>query len=132
MALCAFLVCIACNPRDRVERARKAAEGFHSLYNKQDFVGMYQFAGAAVRESTSESAFTSYEKGVRGKLGALQAADVLNYNITYVLSGPQVRLDYASRYERGTAVESFEINFRNGRPVIDGYRIDSPQLGGKP
>jgi hypothetical protein len=126
------MLCNACNPRARVELARHAAEDFHNLYNHADYARMYTHTGPAVRSSTTETAFVSYEKDVRAKLGALTSADVSNYNLTYVLSGPQVRLDYQCRFEGGHAFESFEFGFDHGRPVINGYRLDSPKLEDKP
>lgn len=127
--LCAaLLLCLACNPRARVDLARHTAEDFHDCYNREDYAGMYRHAGPAVRSSSSEAAFTEYEKGVRAKLGELNSAEVANYNLVYLFSGPQVRLDYKCKFAKGEAVESFEMGFENGRAVINGYRLDSPQL----
>lgn len=92
---------------------------------------MYKYAGPAVRSSSSEPAFVKYEKAVREKLGELKSAELANYNLLYLLSGPQVRLDYRCRFAEGDAVESFEIKFKNAKPVIDGYRLDSPKLNEK-
>ena len=40
-------------------------------------------------------------------------------------------MDYKCTYASGSAMESFEINFKGDRPQIDGYRLDSPQLDKK-
>lgn len=127
-AIALALLLGACNPRSRVESARKAVEEFHRLYNASDFEGMYRFSGSAVRSSVSLSAFVRYERNVRDKLGSLKSAEVENYNILYLFRGPQVRLDYKCGFEKAQAVESFEINFKHDLPSIDGYRIDSPKL----
>lgn len=124
----ALVVCFACNPRARVELARRTADDFHDRYNREDYSGMYGHAGPAVRSSSTEAAFIEYEKGVRAKLGNLKSAEVSNYNLVYLLSGPQVRLDYKCKFAKGDGVESFEIGFENGKAVINGYRLDSPQL----
>jgi hypothetical protein len=84
-----------------------------------------------VRKSSSEAAFASYETDVYEKLGELKSAQVVNYNLLYLFSGPQVRMDYKCTYAKGSAMESFEINFKGDRPQIDGYRLDSPQLDKK-
>jgi hypothetical protein len=81
-----------------------------------------------VRKSSSPAKFADYEKDVYGKLGPLTSAQIVNYNLLYFFSGPQVRMDYKCSYAKGTATESFEINFQGDRAVIDGYRLDSPQL----
>lgn len=89
---------------------------------------MFALAGPAVRKSSSLAKFADYEKGVYAKLGALKSAQIFSYNLLYLFSGPQVRMDYKCSYAKGTATESFEINFQGDRAVIDGYRLDSPQL----
>lgn len=89
---------------------------------------MFALAGPAVRKTSSVVKFADYEKGVYAKLGALKSAKIVSYNLLYLFSGPQVRMDYNCLYEKGTATESFEINFEHDRAVIDGYRLDSPQL----
>lgn len=130
-ALPACVFYTSCNPKGKVEAARKAVEQFHDGYNKRDYAGMFQLAGPAVRKTSSEAAFAQYETGVYAKLGELKSAQIVNYNLLYLLSGPQVRIDYKCQYARGSSVESFEINFTGPRPQIDGYRLDSPQLDNK-
>jgi len=93
---------------------------------------MYRHAGPAVRSSSTEADFVKYEKDVRAKLGDLKSAEVANYNLLYLLSGPTVRLDYKCKFAKGDGVESFEMGFENGKAVINGYRLDSPQLEQKP
>lgn len=118
----------ACNPRERVDLARRTAEDFHHRYNREDYSGMYSHAGSAVRSSSTEAAFIKYEKGVRERLGELKSAEVANYNLVYHFSGAEVRLDYKCTFAKGTGVESFESAFEGGKAVINGYRLDSPEL----
>jgi hypothetical protein len=133
LLLCAALAYnSACNPRERVDLARRTAEDFHNRYNREDYRGMYSLAGSAVRSTSTESDFTKYEKGVRAKLGELKSAEVVNYNLVYHFSGPEVRLDYKCTFANGTGAESFEIAFEDGKAVINGYRLDSPQLEKEP
>jgi hypothetical protein len=132
LLLAALLFTFACNPRERVDLARRTTDDFHSRYNREDYSGMYGHAGSAVRSSSTEAEFTKYEKDVRAKLGELKSADVVNYNLVYHFSGPEVRLDYKCTFANGTGVESFEIAFENDKAVINGYRLDSPQLEAKP
>lgn len=126
------MLCFACNPRGRVDLARHTAEDFHDRYNREDYRGMYSHAGPAVRSSSTEAEFIKYERDVRAKLGELKSADVANYNLVYLLSGPQVRLDYKCKFAKGEGVESFEMVFEKGNAVVNGYRLDSPQLEEKP
>jgi hypothetical protein len=122
------IVCGSCNPRSRVEAARVAVEQFHRHYNAQQFTEMYKQVGPAVHQSTSQEEFTRYQEGLRRKLGEFQSAEIINYNIIYLFRGPQVRLDYHCTYANAVTTESFEVHFRNGGPVIDAYRVDSPLL----
>jgi hypothetical protein len=127
-ACIAVIFCFGCNPKSRVEAARKTTEAFHQNYNKQDYSAMFALAGPTVRKSSNLAEFTAYEKGIYAKLGPLKSTQIVNYNLLYLFSGPQVRMDYKCSYANGTATESFEINFQGDRGVIDGYRLDSPQL----
>lgn len=122
------VLCGSCDPRSHVEAARIAVEQFHRHYNAQQYAEMYEQGGPEARKSTSQQEFARYESGVREKLGEFKSAEVISYNILYLLHGPQVRLDYHCAYAKGNTTESFEINFKDGKPVIDGYRIDSPLL----
>jgi hypothetical protein len=132
-AACLVLIfCFGCNPKSRVEAARKATEAFHDGYNKQDYGAMFSLAGPAVRKSSSLKEFAAYEKGVYAKLGPLKSAQIVNYNLLYLFSGPQVRMDYQCSYANGSGTESFEIDFQGDRAVIDSYRLDSPQLPQSP
>jgi uncharacterized protein DUF4019 len=128
----AIVFAVACNPRGRVDMARHTAEAFHDRYNHEDYSGMYAHTGPAVRSSSTEAAFTQYEREVRTKLGELKSAEVANYNLVYLFSGPQVRLDYKCQFAKGTGIESFEIAFEDNKAIVNGYRLDSPQLETKP
>jgi hypothetical protein len=132
VALAVLLLCgLGCNPRGRVESGRKAVEEFHRLFNAGQFEEMYRFVGPAIRASTSRVQYDEYEKNLQTKLGRMESAEVFNYNVLYLLSGPQVRLDYHCTFAKGKATESFEIDFKGEQPLINGYRIDSPVLNGK-
>jgi len=121
----------ACNPRGHIEAAERAAKVFHDRYNAQQYDAIYDEAGPAFRASASKRDFVAYEANSHEKLGDLKSADIANYNILYLFAGPQVRLDYNSQFANGDAVESFEIHFKNDKPVIDAYRIDTPLLAEK-
>jgi hypothetical protein len=128
VAVLTLIYCAGCNPRGRVEAARVIIENFHDAYNRRDYSAMYHYAGPSVQSTTPQSEFVAYESQLRSKLGDLKSADLVNYNLLYLMSGPQVRMDYNCKYVLGTAVESFEVNFRKNKAQIDAYRIDSPQL----
>ena len=117
-----------CNPRGHVEAAERAVKVFHDRYNSQRYEAIYDEAGPAFRASASKRDFIAYEANSHEKLGELKSAEIANYNILYLFSGPQVRLDYNSQFSNGHAVESFEIHFKNDKPLVDAYRIDTPLL----
>lgn len=121
----------ACNPRRHIEAAESAVKRFHDRYNSQQYYAIYDESGPAFRASASKRDFVRYETNAHEKLGDLKSAEIANYNILYLFSGPQVRLDYNSHFSSGHAVESFEINFKNNNAVIDAYRIDTPLLAEK-
>ena len=123
-----LLACAGCNPKGRTEEARRLADTFHSRYQANDYPGMYALGGRAVQKSATQDRFVAYQKDVHARLGDLLSAEVGNFNLLYVLTGPQVRLDYRLKFAKGTAAESFEITWEQSRAVISGYRLDSPLL----
>lgn len=130
-ALAALAICCACNPRAKVQSAEQAVAVFHRQFNARQFAAMYQAAGTAVKASATQTAFVNYEADVFAKVGELKSAELFNYNVLYLLGGPQVRLDYHSTFANGPGVESFEIEFHGGQPQVTAYRIDSPLMPDK-
>jgi hypothetical protein len=114
-----------------VEAARAQVDRFHAAYNRRDYASMFELSGPSVKRTSSQAEFAKYEASVYEKLGDLRSAEIVNYNLLYLFGGPQVRIDYKCTYEKGTSTESFEVNFRNDKPQIDGYRLDSPQTDNK-
>lgn len=104
---------------------------FHDHYNSRRYDAIYDESGPAFRASSSKRDFVRYEANAHEKLGDLKSTEIANYNLLYLFSGPQVRLDYNSQFSSGHAVESFEINFKNKNAMIDAYRIDTPLLAEK-
>jgi hypothetical protein len=117
-----------CNPRGHIEAAERAVKVFHQRYNSQQYDAIYDEAGPSFRASASKRDFVAYEANSHEKLGELKSSDIANYNILYLFSGPQVRLDYNAQFLNGHAVESFEVHFKDDKPLIDAYRIDTPLL----
>ena len=69
-----------------------------------------------------------YESRVKTKLGDFQSSQVTTFNVLYLLTHAQVRLDYDSVFKLGKAKEVFELRQGNGNTSMVGYRIDSPRL----
>ena len=128
LALVLLCAAGACDPRGRIEAAQRAADEFHRRYSAQQYAEIYQNTTSVFRNSASQQDFENYEKDVQAKLGTIKSTDLNNYSVLYLFTGPMVRLDYQTTFAKGHAAESFEVRFKDGKPVIESYRIDNPLL----
>ncbi len=101
---------------------------FHSDFNSGRYEEIYRGADPEFRKDTKLEDFVKYESLVKARLGDFQSSQVTNFNVLYLLTHAQVRLDYDSVFKMGKAKEVFELRQGNGKTSMVGYRIDSPLL----
>ena len=118
----------ACSPKADVEAGRKLVDDFHTDFNAGRYEEIYNVADPEFRKEAKLEDFVKYESMVKAKLGGFQSLQVTNFNVLYLLTHAQVRLDYDSVFKLGKAKEVFELRQGNGKTSMVGYRIDSPLL----
>ena len=118
----------ACSPKADVEAGNRLADRFHTDFNGGRYAEIYQGADPEFRKDTRLDDFAKYESLVKSKLGDFQSLQVTNFNVLYLLTHAQVRLDYDSVFKLGKAKEVFELRQAKGKTSMVGYRIDSPLL----
>lgn len=123
------LACLcACSPKADVEAGSRLVDQFHTDFNAGRYAEIYNGADPEFRKDTKLEDFVQYESQVKSKLGDFQSSQVTNFNVLYLLTHAQVRLDYDSVFRLGKAKEVFELRQGNGKTSMVGYRIDSPLL----
>ncbi len=101
---------------------------FHADFNASRYAEIYKGADPEFRKDTKQDDFVRYASLARSKLGDFQSSQVTNFNVLYLLTHAQVRLDYDSVFQLGKAKEVFELRQGSGKTSMVGYRVDSPLL----
>jgi hypothetical protein len=89
------------------------------------FDQVYEGTGAEFREATSRENGIALFAAVDRKLGKLQHAEKVTWNINTRNMTTLVVLVYKSRYAEGEATETFTIEVDDGKGRIIGYNIQS-------
>jgi hypothetical protein len=118
----------ACSPRADVESGGKLVDKFHDDFNAGRYVEIYQGADPDFRKDAKLEDFVKFESMAKAKLGGFQSSQVTNFNVLYLLTHAQVRLDYDCVFNRGKAKEVFELKQKDGQTSMVAYRLDSPLL----
>ena len=118
----------SCSPKADIEAGSKLVDQFHANFNAGRYAEIYSGADAEFRKDAKLEDFVKYETLVKSKLGDFQSSQVTNFNVLYLLTHAQVRLDYDCVFKLGKAKEVFELRQANGKTGMVGYRIDSPML----
>lgn len=101
---------------------------FHADFNAGRYAEIYTGADPEFRKEAKLDDFVKYESMVKDKLGDFQSSQVTNFNVLYLFTHSQVRLDYDCVFKLGKAKEVFELRQSDGKTSLVAYRIDSPML----
>jgi hypothetical protein len=108
-----------------IEYAEPAVEKFRQQMRAGQFDQVYEGTGAEFREATSRENGIALFAAVDRKLGKLQHAEKVTWNINTRNMTTLVVLVYKSRYAEGEATETFTIEVDDGKGRIIGYNIQS-------
>lgn len=128
MLLCAAALAILAACGDTVhgiEYAEPAVEKFRQQMRAGHFDQVYENTGAEFREATSRDNGIALFAAVDRKLGKLQHAEKVTWNVNTRNLTTLVVLVYNSRYAEGEATETFTIKVDDGQGKIVGYNIQS-------
>jgi len=122
----ALVVLAGCgNTVHGVEYAEPAVAKFRQQMQAGQFEKIYDFAGEEFRSATSRADGIALFAAVDRKLGKLQHAEKINWNVNTRNMTTLVVLVYKSRYAEGEATETFTIKVADGAGQIVGYNIQS-------
>lgn len=126
-AACALLA--GCSVGKDSAAAGTAIRDFHSKLNAGEFADIYDQSGAGMKAAATEDKLTALLEAVHRKLGAYVSGSQTGWNENFNTSGHTIRIQYASKFERGDATESFVFQLDGkGTPALAGYNIDSMAL----
>lgn len=127
VAVLAAAACGCSSGKDLAE-ARGAVNAFHHQLDAGQFAQIYAAAAPDLKGAATEADFVALLAAVHRKLGPLQSASPLGWNVNYTTGGGFVTLNYQSAFQGGQAQESFTYRLENGAPKLAGYHVASNAL----
>lgn len=123
----AVLLLVGCSGKPR-EAAQAATEKFRARWVKGAFVEIYDASEPPFRASLTQDQAAKWMAAVSGRLGKWQSAEAGAWSINDGSDGKTVMLGYKSKFENGTADETFAWRIKEPEPALVGYHINSPLI----
>ena len=108
-----------------IEYAEPAVEKFRQQMQAGQFESAYESTGAEFRQATSRENGIALFAAVDRKLGKLQHAEKISWNVNTRNTTTFVVLVYNCKYAEGDATETFTVEVDDGVGAIVGYNIQS-------
>ena len=107
------------------ETSKAAVRSFHQQLNDERFDEIIEGATAGFRNAATPAERRAYFDGVLSSLGRHQDSDRVSFSADSGPSGTGVTVTLDSRFEFGSAQETFVFVERQERMVLHDYRINS-------
>jgi hypothetical protein len=121
-------VLAACSPAADMPLGEAGITDFHQKLNAQDFDGIYGVTSSEFKGASSRAEFVPLLAAIHRKLGAFQSGSLVGWNDSMMTSGHMLTINYAAKYERGSANEGFVFHIEGGKAVLAGYHVTSNAL----
>jgi hypothetical protein len=126
--IAAALSLAGCSAGRDLAMVERAAEQFHMRMNRERFQAIYATSGAQLKSRTRGPALTSLLSAVHRKLGRFEGGKTIRWRENVSAEGHFFAIDYAARYEKADATESFVFRIDGQDARLEGYRINSNAL----
>ena len=123
----ALLLVVGCSGKPR-EAAQAATEKFRARWAKGAFVEIYDASEPPFKASLTQAQATTWMETASRKLGRWQSAEAGAWSINDGSDGKTVVLGYKSKYENGTADETFAWRIKEPEPALVGFHLNSPLI----
>jgi hypothetical protein len=125
----ALLLAVGCSGKPR-EAAQHATEKFRARWLKGAFAEIYDASEPPFRASLTQEQAINWMTAVSSRLGKWQSAEPGAWSINDGSDGKTVMLAYQSKFENGTADETFawRMKEKEPEPALVGYHINSPLI----
>ena len=126
MTLAALVALAACSDTVHgIEYAEPAVAQFRDMMRAGQFERIYDSTAPEFRNATPRTDGVALFSAIDCKLGKLEHADKISWNVNTRNMTTLVVLVYRSKYHDGEANETFTIKVDDGKGAIIGYNIDS-------
>jgi hypothetical protein len=117
-----------CSVANDLPRVDASIANFHRELNAQQFELIYTSAGPALKAATTQADMIQLLSAIHRKLGDFQSGSSTGWNDNVNTNGHYVTINYAAKYARGGADESFVYRIEGQNAVLTTYRINSTAL----
>ena len=128
LLIAAMMTLGACSGGKDLAQSEQAIARFHEQLNSGQFDEIYRNASSEWKGASSQADSQKLFAAVRKKLGSFQSGKQVGWRANYGTGGSTVVVQYASKYEKGAATETFTYRPSDPAPVLIGYNINSPVL----
>jgi hypothetical protein len=109
--------CLSIKPiynKEEIKRAENATQGFHEMFDKEDYAGLYEITDPLAKAEKSKEKFLEIMKLVRSNLGKTVDRQLMSSNVVPKVGFNEVELVYECRFEKGKKIEKLVWYVRDG------------------
>jgi hypothetical protein len=118
----------SCSGGDDVAGAEKTIAQFHQQLNFAAYQTIYAGSDNGLKQVTSEADMVRLLDAVHRKLGAFQSGKPTGWRVNYNTSGNSTVIQFDSKFQRGSATETFTFVGGAQSPRLLAYNINSQAL----
>jgi hypothetical protein len=130
-ALALALGLAGCGLRKDTKAAEADVERFHKHWNADEFKAVYDEAHVNFRNSQSAEETAATLKRVKENYGEFKSAIKRSWGFSSDHGMTDIKLNYDSAYEHGSAVEAFVYRMTGDKALLVSYDIMSPETAKK-
>ena len=118
----------SCSLMKSTKPSEIAVEKFHSQYNQKQFSEIYSQADEKFKGSATEEQFLTLFENLYKKLGTVNQANKVQWNVNATTSGTFVTLTYDTEFSEGKGIEQFVFLTNGDEVALYNYNVNSPLL----
>ncbi|MGH9722869.1 MAG: DUF4019 domain-containing protein [Bryobacteraceae bacterium] len=115
----------ACNPVRNYKEVDAAVEQFHRRLNSDEFDAIYNDLAPVYQRSLDRDTHRKFLTRVRRKMGRLQSAGRIGYQVHYDPQGAFATATYRTTFANGDATEIFQLRIADGKARFLAYTLNS-------
>lgn len=127
-ALAVTALVAACSPIQDTKAADAQIAVFHQKLNAGDCAGIYAAGSPKMKAAVSQADMTHICSIVHTRLGNFQSGQDIGWFDNVNTSGHFLTINYAAKYDRGEATESFVFKINGGQALLTRYGASSKAL----
>jgi hypothetical protein len=117
-----------CSVSSDVHTAEGEIAHFHKQLDAGQFADIYSASSPEFQKVTTSDAWSQLLAAIHRKLGAFQSGKTAGWGDNATLRGHFVTINYAARYARGPAQETFVYKSDGDHLSLVGYHVNSTAL----